>query len=145
MYVFTWCKYEDHSSINGKDMFVKRKNQSKKYSMFFTASWKTLRKPSRKWSRVFTRGFTAENFKIFYDKLTSSGMVVPVLELDRRQDSPSPWGTCNAKHLIGGVPAPRNLMYGPSFTGSEFVLKNLDIFSSKSFGKNQCRFSCRIS
>ena len=77
----------------------------------------SLRKPARNPARVFTKGFTAENVKIFYGKLTSSGMAVPVLELDRRQGSSSPSSTCDAKHLIGGggVPAPRNLMYGPSF------------------------------
>ncbi len=71
---------------------------------------KPSRKPTRNPARVFTKGFTAENVKIFYDKLTSSGMAVPVLELDRRQ-----WGTCNAKHMIGGVPATRKLMHGPLF------------------------------
>ena len=48
------------------------------------------------------KDFTAENVQIFYDKLTSSGMTVPVLELDRRQGSSSAWGTCAAHHLMGG-------------------------------------------
>ena len=93
-------------------MFTKRKNQSKKYKYKVISPYKNtvcfslpyekpLRKPSRKWLRVFTKGFTADNVKIFYDKLTSSGMVVLVLELDRRQGSSSPWGTCNGKHLMG--------------------------------------------
>ena len=34
------------------------------------------RNPARKPARVFTKGFTTENVKIFYDKLTSSGMMV---------------------------------------------------------------------
>ena len=63
---------------------------------------KPSRNPALKPARVFTKGFTAENVKIFYEKLTSSGMAVPVLELDRRQGSSSPWGTCNAKHLMEG-------------------------------------------
>ena len=37
------------------------------------------RKPARKPARVFTKGFTAENVEIFYDKLTSSGMTVHTL------------------------------------------------------------------
>ena len=83
--MFTWCKYEDHSSTtDGKDIFTKRKNQSKNYKYKVISPYKKtvcfslphgkrlrkpLQKPSRKplqkWSRVFTKGFTVDNVKIF--------------------------------------------------------------------------------
>ena len=110
---------------------------------------KTLRKPLRKWSRkwlrVFTKGFTAENVKIFYDKLTSSGMTVHTWVHRCRYPPPH--------QVLSSICSPRKRRTLASVqfkhwhrqsSGGEFVVKNHNIFSSKSFGKNPCRFSCRF-
>jgi hypothetical protein len=68
----------------------KEKCQSEKYEYKVIFPYKNTlcfllphSKTLQKWLRVFTKGFTAKNVKVFYGKLTSSGLTASVLKLDR--------------------------------------------------------------
>jgi hypothetical protein len=107
--------------------------------MFFTASWKnvtkavtkTVTKTVTEWSRVFTKGFTAENIKIPFQwndcaYIGFLGAGTPPIRCFLVH-------TC-AKEKTNPAVCPVQIL-APSFHW-KFVVKNLNIFSSKSFGKN---------